>query len=153
MNGYYYFERNNNNMCSIASYAIYPIVQVPSDSKTTVYPINQITNRPDLNNTTDNTIIQTTKPFNLVQWHFNGIYSWAFDCDFKDNNFTYQKTNVGECGRSCAHITGCTHFTWNSGSCWMKSGSVTRSDAYVITDIKSIICGIIGKLSQVKDHL
>ena len=54
MNGYYYFERNNNNMCSIASYAIYPIVQVPSDSKTTVYPINQITNRPDLNNTTDN---------------------------------------------------------------------------------------------------
>jgi hypothetical protein len=146
MNGYYYFERNNNNMCSIASYAVYPIIQVvTSDSNTTDNPNNQITNQLDLKNTTDNTIIQITKPVNLVQWHFNGVYSWAFDCDFKDNNFTYQKTNVGECGNSCAHITGCTHFTWNSGNCYMKSGSVRKSDAYFINDNKSMICGIVRK--------
>ena len=39
MNGYMLFERNNNNMCSIASYCIYPIVNVlPTTTTTTTTP-------------------------------------------------------------------------------------------------------------------
>ena len=81
---------------------------------------------------------------------------WSMACDFKGNDLRNRRIAGANCASTCASTSGCTHFTWttyNGGTCWMKSGSVTRSDAYVITDIKSIICGIIGKLSQVKDHL
>ncbi len=39
---------------------------------------------------------------------------------------------------------GCTHFTWtsyNGGTCWMKSGDVSKNDAFDVND-GSNVCGI-----------
>jgi hypothetical protein len=41
---------------------------------------------------------------------------------------------------------GCTHFTWtryDGGTCWMKKGAVSKSDAFD-TDDRSSVCGVVN---------
>ena len=52
-----------------------------------------------------------------------------------------------ECGPKCILTKKCTHFTWTTlkgGTCRMKAGSVSKSDAFSTSD-KSMVCGIVGK--------
>ncbi len=81
-----------------------------------------------------------------INWQPGG---WALACDFKGNDLTNAKTSGAECGARCASTQGCTHFTWtsyNDGTCWMKSGQVSQSNA-VYTGDTSMTCGIIsGKI-------
>jgi len=66
-------------------------------------------------------------------------------CDFKGNDLSNQKGSSSNCAQTCASTSGCTHFTWtsyNGGTCWMKSGGISQSNA-VFTGDQSIICGII----------
>ena len=54
--------------------------------------------------------------------------NWAFACDFRGGDLTNAKMRGKECGGKCASTASCTHFTWttyNDGTCWMKSGSVS----------------------------
>ena len=70
---------------------------------------------------------------------------WAFACDFRGADLTNAQIKGEDCGGRCAATSGCTHFTWsnwNGGTCWMKSGSVSKSDAYFNGD-NSVICGIL----------
>jgi Thaumatin family len=51
-----------------------------------------------------------------------------------------------DCGGKCEQTSGCTHYTWttfNGGTCWMKSGRVSKSDAFDTGD-QSMICGVTG---------
>jgi beta-glucanase (GH16 family) len=58
-------------------------------------------------------------------------------------------TLSSQCGPKCVSTTGCTHFTWTtyqSGTCWMKSGKVSQSDAFQTND-NSMVCGIVPSSS------
>jgi hypothetical protein len=75
-----------------------------------------------------------------IEWKDN----WAFACDFKENDLTNAKMQGSECGGACWNNEQCTHFTWTSyegGTCWMKSGSVTKANAFDTGD-NSMVCGV-----------
>lgn len=77
-----------------------------------------------------------------INWNGN---NWALGCDFYRNDLTNALTKSSDCGGRCAKTTGCTHFTWtpyNGGTCWMKKGSVSQSNA--ISADSSYVCGIIS---------
>jgi hypothetical protein len=78
-----------------------------------------------------------------VKWQKTG--KWAFGCDFKNDDLKNVQIAGEKCSSLCASTSGCTHFTWTtykSGTCWMKSGSVTKSDA-IQTNDNTMVCGII----------
>ena len=82
----------------------------------------------------------------LVNWQAGAGADWAFACDFKGGDLTNAKVRGQDCGGRCAATSGCTHFTWttyNGGTCWMKSGSISKSDALYTGD-DSMVCGIIS---------
>ena len=61
--GYVYFARNNNNMCSIASYAIYPTVKGPATTtaKPTTPTLKPVTTtKPSVTTTTKSSLTTTT---------------------------------------------------------------------------------------------
>ena len=72
--------------------------------------------------------------------------SWAFGCDFSGQDLSNVRVTGSQCGGTCASTSGCTHFTWTTyqgGTCWMKSGSVSKSDAYPTSD-QTMVCGIVS---------
>ena len=80
---------------------------------------------------------------NQIQWQSG---NWAFACDFTNGDLTSAKVSGDQCGGKCALTNGCTHFTWTTylgGTCWMKTGSVSPSDAFYTGD-NSMVCGIVS---------
>ena len=70
--------------------------------------------------------------------------SWAYSCDFNGNNLTNVTTESSACGNACFDNSKCTHFTWvnvSGGTCFMKSGNITKDDAFVTND-PSMLCGV-----------
>jgi hypothetical protein len=70
--------------------------------------------------------------------------NWALACDFKNNDLSNKQVAGPDCAQTCASTSGCTHFTWtsyNGGTCWMKSGSISKSNALSTGD-QSMVCGI-----------
>jgi hypothetical protein len=70
--------------------------------------------------------------------------TWAMACDFKNSDLSNKQVAGADCANACASTSGCTHFTWtsyNGGTCWMKSGSVSKSNAFYTGD-QSMVCGI-----------
>jgi hypothetical protein len=66
-------------------------------------------------------------------------------CDFPNNNLTSANISGEKCGGLCATTYGCTHFTWTTyknGTCWMKQGQISKSDA-VFTNDYSMVCGVV----------
>ena len=87
--------------------------------------------------------ILNIKNINSVTWQNE---DWAFSCDFKNNDLTNVQISWEQCGAKCQETTGCTHFTWtsfNGGTCWMKKGSVSKSNAMYTGD-KTMVCGIVS---------
>jgi hypothetical protein len=95
MGGYVYFARNNNNMCSIASYAIYPIVKGSATTTTkpkttpTLKPVT--TTKPKVTTTTKSSLtttkattkktttkITTTKKSTVTDICYNGDGYYAY---------------------------------------------------------------------------
>ena len=73
---------------------------------------------------------------------------WAKACDFKGDYIKYQITNKNMCGTACKSNSLCTHFVWtpyNGGTCYMKSGIVSKSDAVYIGD-DLMICGYLSNI-------
>ncbi|CAF0857622.1 unnamed protein product [Rotaria sordida] len=76
-----------------------------------------------------------------IQWNGN---DWAMSCDFRGNDLSNVLIAANICGGKCADTQRCTHFTWtqyNGGTCWMKSGAVSKSDA-VSTSDPTMVCGV-----------
>jgi hypothetical protein len=89
-------------------------------------------------------IIELLYQVNAVQWEQG---NWAFACDFKGNDFSHHGGHGKDCRNLCAKTSQCTHFTWttfNGGTCWMKSGPVSKNNA-IDTQDRSMVCGIIEK--------
>ncbi|CAF1387881.1 unnamed protein product [Rotaria magnacalcarata] len=77
-----------------------------------------------------------------LQWNGN---KWTLSCDFPGNDMSNVRTRGEDCGGKCAQTSGCTHFAWNTyegGTCWLKSGSVSKSNAVPRSDIP-MICGVV----------
>ena len=71
---------------------------------------------------------------------------WAFACDFKGNDLSNVRVSGDQCGSKCASTSGCTHFTYttyNDGTCWMKQGPVSKSNAFDTGD-KTMVCGVVS---------
>jgi hypothetical protein len=68
--------------------------------------------------------------------------NWAFGCDFVNNDLAYVNGRGEDCSGSCSLYPHCTHYTWNRGTCYLKSGFVSRGNAIPISD-HSVVCGII----------
>jgi len=84
--------------------------------------------------------IAISSAHSAIVWQGN----WALGCDFRGNDLKDELTFGENCGTRCSQTTGCTHFTWtdhNDGTCWMKYGPVSKSDAVENAD-RSAVCGI-----------
>jgi hypothetical protein len=74
-----------------------------------------------------------------INWQGNKAYS----CDLRANDLSSARVPADQCGPTFLTTCGCTHFawdTWNRGTCWMKYGTITKLDAFIISD-SSAICG------------
>ena len=84
-----------------------------------------------------------------IAWNGN----WAMGCDFKGNDLSNARVRGEDCSSKCQSTPGCTHFTWsnyNGGTCWMKKGAVSKSDAFASSN-QGKVCGIVANSSgQVK---
>ncbi|CAF0752669.1 unnamed protein product [Adineta steineri] len=73
-------------------------------------------------------------------------------CDFKGNDLCNVRSYRNHCRQKCAQTNGCTHFAWsklNNGTCWMKSGPVSKNDASSTSD-RNMICGILSESTNQK---
>lgn len=86
--------------------------------------------------------ITTTTKKPAIQWQSG---NWAYGCDFiNTKDLSNKKTTMTSCSSTCSSTTGCTHYTWttyNGGTCWLKSGLATESNA-IYTGNNTMICGI-----------
>lgn len=76
-----------------------------------------------------------------IQWQSG---DWAYGCDFKQQDLSNKKTTMTSCSSACSSTKGCTHYAWttyNGGTCWLKSGLATQSNA-IYTGNNNMICGI-----------
>ena len=79
-----------------------------------------------------------------INWNGN---NWAMSCDFHGNDLYHVRSSGELCGEKCAQTNGCTHFAWNKyngGTCWMKSGSVSKNDAFSSWD-RNMVCGVLSE--------
>ena len=86
-----------------------------------------------------------------IEWRdgSNGVV-WALACDFPGNDLSSAHVAGEQCGDTCINTSGCTHFAWSDyegGTCWMKSGSVKKSDAKA-NDNTQMVCGIVPMKSN-----
>ncbi|KAJ3403271.1 hypothetical protein CcCBS67573_g04045 [Chytriomyces confervae] len=79
-----------------------------------------------------------------IAWNqVSGGGAWALNCDWVGGDLSNAKVSGDQCGSKCATTTGCTHFTWtnaNGGTCWMKTGPVTASQA-IAKNNDGAVCG------------
>ena len=68
--------------------------------------------------------------------------NWAKGCDWPRHEFETEETLSVSCSEECRKTPGCSHYTWNSGTCYMKSGPVNQSEATSSGD-DGDICGFL----------
>jgi len=72
---------------------------------------------------------------------------WAYDCDFPSNDLTSGPSSLKDCKRLCEDAVDCTHYTWSGvndgGTCWLKSGEVSKVDAVDTDDNGGRMCSIV----------
>jgi len=77
-----------------------------------------------------------------VNWNGN---NWAMNCDFTGYDLWNVKAAASACGGICLTTTGCTHYAWtsyNGGTCWLKKGAVSKTDAYFVLATPNYVCGV-----------
>jgi len=74
------------------------------------------------------------------QWKIGtgGLVYYAHDCDFFGKDLVQVSSLLPSCGGLCVDAMGCTHFTWNKGTCFLKKDGIRFSDA---TYYKGAVCG------------
>ena len=72
-----------------------------------------------------------------INWNGN---TWAENCDFPGNDLkNIPNTVLHDCEPKCQDTTGCSHYTWLSDTCSLKTGEVFVQDAIETNDGK--VCG------------
>ena len=75
-----------------------------------------------------------------INW--NG--DWAFNCDFTNHDLSNVRCRGEDCSSKCESTSGCTHYTWTDyqeGTCWMKSGAASKTDAFYTS--ANTVCGVL----------
>ncbi|EFX87207.1 hypothetical protein DAPPUDRAFT_236047 [Daphnia pulex] len=55
----------------------------------------------------------------------NGLVRWDLDCTFESSVHIASKDIPGDqCGRFCLANKDCTHFTYKSGTCYLKRSTI-----------------------------
>ena len=65
------------------------------------------------------------------------------DCDFPGKDLSSRQVAGNQCSSTCKSTSGCTHYSWssfNGGTCWMKTGGASKSDAVYKA---GCVCGIV----------
>ena len=76
-----------------------------------------------------------------VSW---GDSNTAYSCDFPGNDLSNSLSKAPDCAGLCSTTPPCTHFMWtkyNGGTCFLKQGNVSESDA-VYTNDPNMVCGM-----------
>ena len=79
---------------------------------------------------------------NGINWNGN---DWAMSCDFRGNDLSNVRSSGEVCSQKCSQTKGCTHYAWNKykgGTCWMKKGSISKTNALTISDPVAV-CGVL----------
>jgi hypothetical protein len=66
-------------------------------------------------------------------------------CDFSGNDLSNVEVPADRCGGECQQTPGCTHFVWTTyigGTCWIKTGAVSKNDAISTSD-PTAVCGVV----------
>lgn len=79
-----------------------------------------------------------------VDWHEETNLHWAHNCDFYGNDLNSVQVPGEECGGKCASTSGCSHFTWNDGVCYLKQGQVSLGQA---VHHGTAVCGMLKNTS------
>jgi hypothetical protein len=67
---------------------------------------------------------------------------WSNNCDYPGNDIRVIYNVGAEQGTSlCDNFAGCTHFTWNKGTLFLKG----NSRPYAVKASGDVICGFLGK--------
>jgi hypothetical protein len=80
-----------------------------------------------------------------ISWSYGADGPWAMNCDFLNNDLSNVRSSGEECSTKCRTTSGCTHYTWtnwNGGTCWMKKGQVSQSNAFYST--LGFVCGVLN---------
>ena len=77
----------------------------------------------------------------------NGQVRWDYNCDFYGSDL-YNKPSTGEqCGGFCIAESQCTHFTYYSGTCYLKR----NVNGFRETSTNGPVCGfVINRSNQPK---
>ncbi|KAI8613736.1 concanavalin A-like lectin/glucanase domain-containing protein [Chytriomyces sp. MP71] len=73
-----------------------------------------------------------------LKWMSGDGGLWARDCDWVGMDFASKSVAAHSCSSTCQQTTGCTHFSWIAGVCYMKGGAVGPTKAIIK---KNVLCG------------
>lgn len=74
----------------------------------------------------------------------NGQVTWSNDCEFNGNNIDRPTLQDTQCGGACVSNNRCTHFTWISGTCYLKHFD-TPGEA---SGLPGAVCGWVNRNHQ-----
>ena len=84
---------------------------------------------------------------NKINWQGD----WAIGCDFNSNDLLNLNVKSDVCSKKCSETNDCTHYTWtntNGGTCWMKTGPISKLNA-VYTGDSRMVCGIVQPKEEI----
>ena len=80
-----------------------------------------------------------------ILWNYENPFSLnANGCNFKGNDLKQIKSIREDCSEICQSMYNCSHYVWNTvngGTCWLKNGAVSKSDA-IEKPYLDYFCGI-----------
>lgn len=76
-------------------------------------------------------------------WLQFGKNIFQYNCDFPNRGDYKQIYNqlAFACGSFCNADTKCTHYAWNKGTCFLKTGGASKTDAVMVTS-PGLLCAI-----------
>lgn len=67
---------------------------------------------------------------------------WAQNCDFpQGNDIKGVATSGDKCSGVCESTSGCTHFVFINGMCYLKSGDIGKKNAFYKA---GAVCGVVN---------
>ncbi len=85
-------------------------------------------------------VISSVTAFNWQDGSSNA--KWSTDCDFYGSDIGNVPNSPGnQCSTNCANNAQCTHFTWYSGTCYLKR----FNSAATATSLSGAVCGWINR--------
>jgi hypothetical protein len=95
-------------------------------------------------------LIQTNEA--KIEWQKAYKGYWAYNCDYPGDDIRVIR-NVGaeKATTLCDQFAGCTHFTWNAGTLFLK-GLGNRPSAQFYEASGDVICGYLGTCYRYKSY-